>query len=824
MDVGRHKHLQQVLMLVPIHPCVKVDAAGIRIEANFLLQLGLHKVPLNGQLGKQGAVGCPLDSGGFRQIPALFGVININIPVVKIDGLVLKYPHPVATGSGLKDLPAILFIEQGGKHSLAIDLRPVIGGFNGKNAVLLRQGKGALRRDSFSLGKGLPALGGHCFRQSVYLALIGLHRLSSKALDPLGKLHQAGSGNARGVEHGDAFSLAGHSLLPLTEKSACFFCQLLILLLGHLIDFFNRGTGENVVELVQQHHLPQFFQLLSGIGHTLFRCQHAQQLQVAEEELALPVAPLVPSHAGIGATVIFKVEFSGPHRQVAVVLHPLFQLFKVLAGTALAHRGDALDALFHPASGFQHLPGGAAAAIAIAIRNQDVIVHLFILIALPAAHNGVRVQHPVIGGDKPLGALAHAQGGDKVGQHLGTVDTLPHHSVVRHHVELVPGELGGHKVVNAALFHNLGQGAGIAEHVRQPQHPVVPAKLLLKEPLAIEELTHQAFSAGEVAVGFQPHTAFRLPAAFGHPLLNLDIQLRIPLFQEAVEHRLAGHELVFRILLHELEHRCEAASHLFTGLGHGPPPGHVNVGVANTAGDDVLIAGHFPIDGFGQQGPGFLHGSGEGLGGHPAHIQNIDSVIEGSAQVHAGLFLGVHTAHGPQGNLDVVIQAIDFRVHLLHFGHETEFRVHNARVGLQINGVSVAGLGTIRQLQLPMVHIGALADFSIHKYQELRIPPIVPLIDLGVEIQPHFPAVKALGHRKGSPEPVMTVFAVPVHGFGIKVRKRSSICVRFFRPQPEALLDFPAFQPEALGNPGFFQLSGNDFRPFFCKHHGKGSP
>ena len=305
------------------------------------------------------------------------------------------------------------------------------------------------------------------------------------------------------------------------------------------------------MELVQQHNFPQSLQSFGGILHAFFPGQHAEQLQIAEQEFALAVAALVPRHAGIGSTVIFKIELPGPHRQTAAVLDPGFQLLKILTSAALTHGGNALDTLFHPASGFQHFPAGAAAAITIAIGDEDIIVHFLILIAFPTAHDGIGMQRAVIGGEELLHTLADSQRGDKVGEHPSSVDTFPHHGIVGDHVELVPGELGGHKVIDAGFLHDLGQRSGIAKHVGQPQHPVFLAEFLFEEPLAIEELAHQAFACTQVAVCFQPHTAFRLPAAFINALLDFGVQFRIPLFQKAVQNRLAGHKFILRVFFHQ---------------------------------------------------------------------------------------------------------------------------------------------------------------------------------------------------------------------------------------------------------------------------------
>ena len=294
--------------------------------------------------------------------------------------------------------------------------------------------------------------------------------------------------------------------------------------------------------------------------------------------------------------MVLKVEFAFPDLQVGIVLHPGLQLLKIGAGTGLPDGGDALDAALHAPGSLQHLPGGAAAAIAIAVAYQNVVVDFLILVTLPAAHKGVGMQNSIIRGKEVLlGVLANAQGGDQMGQHLGAVDAPPEESVVGNLVDLIPRQFGGHEIVHAALLHDLGQSAGIAKYVWQPQNPVVLAKLLPEEPLAIDKLTDQRLTGGQVTVRFQPHTAFCLPATLFHSLLNLGIELGIALLQEVIQHRLAGHKFVFGILVHKLQDCGERANHLLPGLGDGPPPGHIDVGVADAGRNHIGMAAHLLI-------------------------------------------------------------------------------------------------------------------------------------------------------------------------------------------------------------------------------------
>ena len=70
-------------------------------------------------------------------------------------------------------------------------------------------------------------------------------------------------------------------------------------------------------------------------------------------------------------------------------------------------------------------------------------------------------------------------------QYLCPVDPFPQKRVVRNLVELVPGQLRRHEIIDPAFLHDLRQRTGIAEYVRQPQDPAVHAEFLHEKPFAV---------------------------------------------------------------------------------------------------------------------------------------------------------------------------------------------------------------------------------------------------------------------------------------------------------------------------------------------------
>ena len=291
----------------------------------------------------------------------------------------------------------------------------------------------------------------------------------------------------------------------------------------------NGGAGQNIVELIQKRVFPQAVERFRGVGE-LRCCQYTQKLQVHEPQLCFAVAALVACHGGVRAAVVLKVELALPRGQTFAVFYALVQLVKILPREDLPHLRDAQNAFFHAFARLQHIAGRAAAAVTVAVSDENVVVDVFVLVALPAAHNGIRVQHAVVGGEEVLHVLADAERGDEMCQHFAAVNAAPLECIERHFVELVPRKLRRHEVIDAALFHDLRQRAGVAEHVRQPQNAVIHTEFLAEEALAVNELAHKAFAARQVAVGFQPHAALRLPTLFLHALFQTRIQLRITLF------------------------------------------------------------------------------------------------------------------------------------------------------------------------------------------------------------------------------------------------------------------------------------------------------
>ena len=99
----------------------------------------------------------------------------------------------------------------------------------------------------------------------------------------------------------------------------------------------------------------------------------------------------------------------------------------------------------------------------------------------------------VISGKEILHRLSHIQSGDQMSENLRSVDASPPHGVIGNLIELIPGKLGGHKIINSTLLHDLRKRSCVSEYIRQPENAVVHAEFVLKKLLSVHKLTYQRF-------------------------------------------------------------------------------------------------------------------------------------------------------------------------------------------------------------------------------------------------------------------------------------------------------------------------------------------
>jgi len=172
-------------------------------------------------------------------------------------------------------------------------------------------------------------------------------------------------------------------------------------------------------------------------------------------------------------------------------------------------------------------------------------------------------------------------GGGEMGEYFAPVDALPVESVVGDFIGGVPTHFLSEEGFDIEFFEDLGESGRVAEDIGQEHIDAVDAEFFFEIGAAVEELPDQAFSAGEVAIGFDPH------AADGFPVVGFDggfdafEQCGVFLFEPFVLTGLGVDEKVARVAFGETKLDAGCVSHFEMGDVEGPKPGRVEVGVAH---------------------------------------------------------------------------------------------------------------------------------------------------------------------------------------------------------------------------------------------------
>ena len=291
-----------------------------------------------------------------------------------------------------------------------------------------------------------------------------------------------------------------------------------------------------------------------------------------QSDLGLAVVALDVVLVGQRAAMVLQVKLAAVHGRIG---HGGVQLFHEVAHAHELRPGHA----FHVGQAAGHLDLlklRAAAAVAKAVADH---LHLAQALVLDHVAPAVFRIHEVGQG---LGA-GEVMGLGEVGEHLRAVQARPGEGIVGEVRGVVPGHLGGDEVVHAALLHDLGDGGGVAEGIRQPEGVGGIAEVLAGEALAPEKLADHALAAGDVAVALHVHRAVGLVAALQHLGADAPEELRIMLEQHFAVEGAGLHEAVLGILLHQGELVGIGAGALLDRLAHMPEPGGIHVAVAHEA-------------------------------------------------------------------------------------------------------------------------------------------------------------------------------------------------------------------------------------------------
>ena len=193
------------------------------------------------------------------------------------------------------------------------------------------------------------------------------------------------------------------------------------------------------------------------------------------------------------------------------------------------------------------------------------------------------------------------------------------------------------------------------------------------------------------------------------------------------------------------------------------------------------------------------------------------------------------------GDQQVVVQPVDVLVQGVQLRQEVELLVQGAGIGLDVNVEDLAGLGGIPEEHLTVVHVRPLDHLAVDEDQELGVFPVVPLLDLGADLQPHGLAVHALGDDHIPPEPVVlpgdalevrglalelalklvgaVAGGVPVHVAAVKHLPGGGAGLRLLRAEELAVLVLQVGKLLAVTEPEIAQLVADDLHPLLDEIH-----
>ena len=739
IDVHVKGSLDALMLLLPIHRGLEVDAIDILVQPNVLGEGGAH-VLAHDLDTRTGAIvdelyGLHLINGGI-----LVNGVLTPLPSVVLIGIVSIHTELVAQTTLADHLTVVPLVVDGADVHVGIELHL-------EELVLAGVGRGLDGICGIEVLHAGIALGGN----TGYVGSNAVHLDDAVAGGGIGVEYHISLGgvNACGdPTHGRIHLLMGDGLHNG------------VVLIALLIDLLDGGAGDDIVELVGQHHLPALMQLGLGESGAEQAVAHAaQQLGIEVQLLATAVVLLVLGLGGIGSSVELQVELTLPYGEAGITVHLLLQTGKEVACEIDLEGGSAGDTLFQSAGDLQILLGGAAAAIAVSEGQKGLFGQLLLLEAVVRTGHHSRVGSAYVGGISRRNTTGgNVLSGQEIGVDLGAVDSFPQEGIVGHHVGIVPADLGGDEPIHTALAEDLGQGGGIAEHVGQPQDVVIYAELFLEEALPVQDLSNKALTRAEVTVSLDPHGAIAFPSAVLDVLSDLLIQLGSLLLEVLIQEGLGGHELILRVLSHQLQHGGEGTLYLLSGLLKSPEPCTVDMGVtdARYRNSGLVLGTVLAVELLIHILACHADGSEELLRGNLIQVQEIEGIAEHIDDGTVLAAVSVQIVQGLVGSEDVVPQLFHLAVQLEHLQNEAGRGGLDARIGIQNDLMLAAG----REIQSGMVDIHTLYHLAVHVGNELRVIGIPTACEIRDDVDEHVTWVAGLGNDCVKLEPGMAIVAV----------------------------------------------------------------
>ena len=329
--------------------------------------------------------------------------------------------------------------------------------------------------------------------------------------------------------------------------------------LGVGVDPRDRRPGQDVVELLREHLLPE----LVEIG-----CRPARrrpQLGLAQQLLAPAVAELGADLARQRSPVRLEVQLAAPHRHRRAEMDLALDVAEELGWRTDRDAWCAVE-VGEPPRALEHLARRSATAVAVSERHQRPVTPA----VLGEVGDGVRAF-----GRCDLGVVG--VDGWEVGEHACAVEPFPPERVVGEPVLLVPRQLLRHEAGHPAGCEHLWQTGRVAEHVGDPHLGAAPPEVPLEVPLAVHDLAHEALAGRQVHVGLDPHPAGRHPLSARDLRRDAGEELGLAVLDPRVLLRLRADEPVLGVLVHQPDGRGERPLALASRLADRPQPGGVDV-------------------------------------------------------------------------------------------------------------------------------------------------------------------------------------------------------------------------------------------------------
>ena len=438
-------------------------------------------------------------------------VFDVDVPRVELARMVLVQLKHVGAGSGCEHLAVVLFVEDRSEQTGVVPadaqqlvLEPAVGDRHfGRGAS---SGPGRPEVD-----RRVPARRHRDGDQLGPVVSVDLHELVAVAR------RRVEHDDARPIERGDPLGdcpLRGVDEIGRERLDPGVVAQAV------LVRPVDARAGDDVVELVEQQHLPGLVERRGRIpAPVAARRRGRPQLGRAQRLLVAPVGALDGPVGGVRPPVVFEVELTHPDREVGR-----------LGPHLLPERRNGVDLdsghtveVGEPARRLEHRARRSAAAVAVSERVQRVLRRRALRELALALRELAHTHVAVVG-----------VGGREVREDARAVDALPPERAVREPVDLAPRHLLRQEGRDPGLLQDLRERGRVAEHVGQPEVGRLAPELVEEEALAVHDLANQRLTRRDVAVGLDPHAPDRLEPTGRHLVAHAVVQRRVELFHPGV--------------------------------------------------------------------------------------------------------------------------------------------------------------------------------------------------------------------------------------------------------------------------------------------------